>query len=201
MSIIFKTTSYFIPILLAFFLHQNQSIQPFIPQVIAFISLLIILSLIFSNRLILPLVFLILNLIVFSTGGINSFLFFLIYFLLFSLSLQNHPTTNLIYSLITIIFYSYSLNSLSSLIQLFSILLITPLTFLISQQQEQHEKTQANLSQDETDFLLWISLRLKSSLKQIISISDNPKIDKIVRNILKDSEKLEKTIDQNTDEN
>lgn len=201
MSNMIKIITFFIPFLFAFLLHQNQDITPFLPQIIALTSLIIILLLVFSHRLLLPLVVFILNLIVFSTGGISSSLFFLIYFLLFSLSFQNLPTTNLIYSLITIIFYSYSLSSLPSLIQLFSLLLITPLTYFISQQQQLQEKTENELTQDESDFLLWISLRLKNSLRDIISLSEDPKINKIAKNLLKDSEKLEKNIDQNSDEN
>lgn len=200
MSTIFKIVLYFVSILFAFLFSYYHSISLFIPQIIALTSILIILLLVFSHRLVLPLVIFILNLIVMSTGGTSSFLFFLIYFLLFSLSFQNRPSTNLIYSLITMIFYSYSLISLPSLIQLFSLLLITPLTYFISQQQQIQEKTAASLTQDETDFFLWISLRLKTSLKDIISISNNPKIDKIAKNLLKDSEKLEKSIDQNSDE-
>jgi len=200
MSTIFKITIYFVSVLLAFIIHQNQTISSFVPQLIALTSILILIFLIFYHRLVLSLVVFILNLIILSTGGISSFLFFLIYFLLFSLSFQNRPLINLIYSLITMLFYSYSLTSLPSVIQLFSLLLITPLTYFISQQQQIQEKTEASLTQDETDFFLWISLRLKTSLKEIISISDNPKIDKIAKNLLKDSEKLEKSIDQNSDE-
>lgn len=200
MSTTFKISLFFIPFLFAFLVHQSPVLLPFIPQIIALTSLIIIICLIFVHRLFLPIVIFILSLIVFSTGGINSFLFFLIYFLLFSLSFQNSPITNLIYSLITIIFFSYSIDSIPSLIQLFSLLLITPLTYFISQQQQIQEKTEATLSQDETDFLLWISLHLKSSLREILSLSDNPKIDKIAKNLIKDSEKLEKNIDQESDE-
>jgi hypothetical protein len=200
MSTTFKISLFFIPLLLSFLIHQSQILLPFIPQIIALTSLTIIICLVFVHRLFLPLVIFILTLIVFSTGGISSFLFFLIYFLLFSLSFQNNPITNLIYSLITIIFFSYSLNSIPSLIQLFSLLLITPLTYFISQQQQLQEKTEATLSQDETDFLLWISLHLKNSLKEIISLSDDSRINKIAKNLIKDSEKLEKNIDQESDE-
>jgi hypothetical protein len=200
MSTTLKIIIFLIPSSLAFLVHQSQSLLPIIPQIIAFTSLAIILLLIFTNRFFLPLVVFILNLIVFSTGGINSSLFFLIYFLLFSLAFQNRPFINLIFSLITIIFFSYSLNSLSSFIQLFSLLLITPLTYFISQQKQLQENTEAILSQDETDFLLWISLRLKTSLREILSLSDNSKINKITKSLLKDSEKLQKNIDHNSDE-
>ncbi len=201
MSTSLKTIYFFIPIFLAFIVHQNPLLTTFTPQIIALSALIIIFSLIFIHRFFIPLVVFILNLIVFSTGGISSFLFFLIYFLLFSLSFQNQPIINLIFSLITIIFYSYSLNSLPSLIQLSSLLLITPLTYFISQQQEQQQKTEASLTQDETDFLLWISLRLKTSLREIISITNNHRIRSISKKLLKDSEKLKKCIDNNSDEN
>lgn len=200
MSIALKTLSFFLPLLFAFLLHQQEGLTPFLPQIIALTSLIIILLLIFAKRFYIPLVIFILNLIVLSTGGISSFLFFLIYFLLFSLSFQNQPAVNLVYSLITIIFYSYSLSSPTSLIQLFSLLLITPLTYFISHEQESWQKTESVLAQDETDFLLWISLHLKSSLKEIISLSDNPKIDRIAKDLLKNSAKLSHSIDQNSDE-
>jgi len=200
MSTLIKVIKFLLPISLSFLIYQSQSLTLFLPQIIALTSLLIILFIIFAHRFFLPLVIFIINLIVLSTGGINSFLFFLIYFLLFSLSFQNPPSINLIYSLITIIFYSYTLNSTTSLISLFSLLLITPLTYLISRQQELQKNTENIITQDETDFLLWISLQLKSSLKEIISLSDNPKIDKIAKNLLKNSEKLEQSIDNNSDE-
>lgn len=200
MSTSLKIPLYFVSIFLAFVCQEINFLSPFVPQIIALVSIVIILSLFLTHQLHLSLVIFILNLIVLSTGGISSSLFFLIYFLLFSLSFQNSPSTNLIYSLITIIFYTYSLSSTSSLIQLFSILLITPLTYFISQQQQKQEKIEASLSQDETDFLMWISLRLKTSLKEILSISDNPKINKIIKKLLDDSSKLGRSIDQNSDE-
>lgn len=200
MSTALKILGFFLPLFFAFLINQRDSLIPFLPQIIAFTSIIIVLLLIFTHRFFIPLVTFILNLIVLSTGGISSFLFFLIYFLLFSLSFQNQPSINLIYSLITIIFYSYSLTSPTSLIQLFSLLLITPLTYYISRQQESSQKTESILSEDETDFLLWISLHLKSSLREIVSLSDNPKIDKIAKDLLKNADKLSRSIDQKSDE-
>jgi len=194
MSSIKNTLLFFIPILFAFFVAHITFLTPFIPQIIALTSLIVIF------RFSIPLLIFIINLIVLSTGAIASPLFFLIYFLLFTLSFQNSPLTNLSFSLITIIFFSYSLNSLSTIIELSSLLLITPLTWFISLNHQLQEKTAANLSQDETDFLFWISLQLKKSLKEIIYLSDNPKITKIAKNLIKNSEKLSHSIDQNSDE-
>lgn len=201
MSTILKTLTFFIPLLLAFLIQHSQPLSPYLPQIIAITSLSIILLLIFTHHFYLPPVIFIINLIVLSTDSLNSHLFFLIYFLLFSLSFQNTPPQNLIYSLLTTIFYSYSLDSPSSLIKLFSLLLITPLTYFIAQQQLLQKKTELILGQDETDFFLWISLQLKNSLREIISLSDNPKITKIAKNLLRNSDKLQKQIDESSDEN
>lgn len=200
MSTIFKTLSFFIPLLLAFLIGHSKYLLPYLPQIIALSSLVIILLLIFTRRFFLPPVVFIVNLIVLSTNALNSNLFFLIYFLLFSLSFQNTPPQNLIYSLLTTIFYSYNLDSLSSLIKLFSLLLIAPLTYFIAQQQLLQKRTEAIISQDETDFLFWISLHLKKSLREIISLSDNSQITKIAKNLLKNSDKLERHIDESSDE-
>lgn len=191
---------FLLPLSLAFFLSQISLFTPFIPQIIALLSLIIILYLLFANRLSLFTVIFTINLVVLSSGAINSSLLFLTYFLLFTLSFQYPPLVSLFFSLFTIITYLFSLDSFSSLIKLSSLLLITPLTYFISHQQEENQHIEKLLSQDETDFLLWISLQLKSSLNRILSLSDNPKIRKIVKDLLKDSQKLSRSIDQNSDE-
>jgi hypothetical protein len=155
---------------------------------------------IFYHRLSLPLIIFLLCLIVLSTGAATSPFFFLIYFLLFTLAFQNSPLINLEYSLFIIIIFSYSLDSLASVISLLSLLLITPLTWFISHQQEIVTQTEKILSQDETDFLFWISLRLKSSLREIISLSSNSKVNKIAKNLIKDSEKLSHSLNDNSNE-
>jgi len=200
MSPAIKSTLYFIPVFIAFLLTQSSFFIPFLVQIIALTAIIFILSLIFFHRFSIVLIIFLTNLIILSTGAISSPLFFLIYFLLFALSFQNHPLTNLSYSLITIIFFSYSLSSPTTIIQLLSLILITPLTWFISYSQDLSQKNESNLSQDETDFLLWISLHLKSSLREIIFLSDNSKITKIAKNLIKDSEKLGRNIDQNSDE-
>jgi hypothetical protein len=155
---------------------------------------------IFYHRLSLPLIIFLLSLVVLSTGAATSPLFFLIYFLLFTLAFQNSPLINLEYSLFVIVIFSYSLDSLTSVIGLLSLLLITPLTWFISHQQEIEAKTEKIISQDETDFLLWISLRLKTSLREIISLSSNSQVNKIAKNLIKDSEKLSHSLNDNSDE-
>jgi len=191
---------FLLPLSLAFFLSQISLFTPFLPQIIALLSLIIILFLLFARRLSLFTVILTVNLVVLSSGAINSSLLFLTYFLLFTLSFQYPPLVSLFFSLFTIITYLFSLDSFSSLVKLSSLLLITPLTYFISRQQEENQHIEKLLSQDETDFLLWISLQLKSSLNRILSLTDNPQIRKIVKDLLKNSQKLSRSIDQNSDE-
>lgn len=201
MSTIIRFSAFFLPLLAAFLFHLFPIFNPFIPQIIAFATIILILTLFFTKKLNLPLLVFIVNLIVFSTGAINSFLFFLIYFLLFSVSFTNSSTTNLLYSLITILFYSTSLDSYQSLIQLLSLVLITPISYLISLSQQEKKQAEVSLSRDQTDFMLWVSLHLKSSLRDIINISNQSEIRTIAKNLLKDSQYLEKTISDDSDEN
>ena len=202
MSTIVKFFAFFLPLLFSFLLHLFPVFNPFIPQIIALATIILILILYFTKKLTLPLLVFIVNLIVFSTGAINSFLFFLIYFLLFSIAFTNSTATNLLYSLITILFYSSGLNSYQSLIKLLSLVLITPISFLISLSQQEKRQAEASLSRDQTDFMLWLSLRLKNSLRDIINISNQGEVRTIAKNLLKDSHYLEKIISHDdSDEN
>lgn len=195
-----KSFIFLVPLFFSFIVNQSQIVKNYIPQIIAVTSILILLLLIFYHRLYPSFIIFLISIIILSTGAINSPFFFLNYFLLFTLAFQNTPLINLEYSLFIILIYSYSLNSLTSIISLLSLLLITPLTWLISKQQEVKNNNEKILSQDETDFLLWISLRLKKSLREIIDLSSNHQAKKIAKNLLKDSEKLSRSIDQNSDE-
>ena len=195
-----KSLLFLLPLLLSFLVNNSHSLNAFTPQFLAFFSIVTLLLIIFRRRLSLPLVIFLLSLIVLSTGAAASPLFFLIYFLLFTLAFQNSPLINLEYSLFIIIIFSYSLSSLASIISLLSLILITPLTWFISHQQEIETKTEKILSQDETDFLLWISLRLKKSLREIIYLSSEANVKKISKNLLRDSEKLSHSLDENSDE-
>lgn len=195
-----KSLSFLTPLLVSFIINQSPSINNYIPQIIAITSIIILLLLIFWHRIYSSSIIFLISIIILSTGTINSPFFFLNYFLLFTLAFQNSPLINLEYSLFIILIYSYNLNSLTSVISLLSLLLITPLTWLISKQQETKNRDEKILSQDETDFLLWISLRLKKSLREIIDLSSDHQTKKIAKNLLKDSEKLSRSIDQNSDE-
>jgi len=196
------------------FIFTNSSLAIYSPQLIALISIIFII-LLFQKKLSLHLISFIITLTVFFTGGLNSSFFFLIYFLLFTLAFQNPPSTTLSYSLVLILLLSQSLNSVQSLIPLSSLLLITPLSWFIGKQYLEKAKIENELSIDETNFLLWLSLKFKTGICQIVETSSEllstplepiqkEKIHYIkdsAKSLLNSSEKLEAEIDQQSDEN
>lgn len=193
------------------------SISPFtdfLPQIIAFLAIVFILLIKQKNNL-LYLIALIVNLIVFTTHGLSSPLFFLVYFLLFALAFKYPPRLTLAYSLVLIILLAQSLNSLISLIPLFSLALISPIAWFIGLQHQENEQLHSDLSIDETDIFLWFSLKFKNSLNQILDstslLLSNPrlsptqkeelqKIKKSSRSLLQSAVKLTQKIDSQTDE-
>lgn len=195
------------------FLFTNSDLAIYTPQFIALVSIIFII-LLFSKKLSLHLISFIITLTVFFTGGLNSSFFFLVYFLLFTLAFQNPPSTTLSYSLILILLLSQSLNSVQSLIPLSSLLLITPLSWFIGKQYLDKIKTEAEISIDETNFLMWLSLKFKTGICQIIETSSellstplqpNQKeklhyIKDSAKSLLNSSEKLKTEIDQQSDE-
>lgn len=195
------------------FIFTNSDLAIYTPQLIALISIIFII-LLFQKKLSLHLISFIITLIVFFTGGLNSSFFFLIYFLLFTLAFQNPPSTTLSYSLVLILLLSQSLNSVQSLIPLSSLLLITPLSWFIGKQYLEKVKIESELSVDETNFLMWLSLKFKTGICQIIETSSEllstplqpiqkEKIRYIkdsAKSLLNSSEKLKTEIDQQSDE-
>jgi signal transduction histidine kinase len=186
----------------------------FTPQLIALISIVIIFLYIFKKTFSLHLIALLINVIIFSTGGLNSPFFFLIYFFLFFIAFQNPSSSTLTYSLFLVLILSQSLNSFVSVITLSSLLLITPLAWFMGRQFSEKIKNEEIISFDETNILLWHTLKLKTSLCQIIDLVSEllstplspvqkEKIHKIkdsTKNLLNSSQKLTREIDQKSDE-
>jgi len=188
------------------------SISPYTyltPQLIAFLAILVLGFSLYKKTLYLNLISLIVNLIVFTTGGLNSSAFFLIYFLLFISAFRLSPSLTLAYSLIIIIFLSQSLNSISSLIPLLSLLLIDPLAWFISREYLEKKNLDRQLSEEETNILLWHSLKFKGFIKSTVDTitslttdtslapSQKQKLIKIkndLNNISNSSQKLSKGI-------
>jgi hypothetical protein len=196
------------------YLLSLSSFSNFIPQIIA-LSAIVFISLSFLKKyLSLHLIAFIISLIVFNSGSLNSDFFFLIYFLLFTISFQNPPTTTLSYSLGLILLLSQSLDSLNSLIPLSSLLFITPLSWFIGKQFLDKNKVETDISISETNILLWLSLKFKTGICQIIdncseilstplqpSQKDQIKyIKDSAKSLLNSSEKLKNEVDQQSDD-
>lgn len=196
------------------YLFSISSFTYFVPQLIALISIIILILYLFKKILSVHLIALLISIIVFATNGLNSPFFFLIYFLLFVIAFQNPPSTTLSYSLFLVLILSQSLNSLVSVISLSSLLLITPLAWFIGRQFLEKIKNDQIIAEDETDILLWHSLKLKTGLCQIIDSSSEllsgtlvpsqkEKIHHIkdsAKSLLNSSEKLTQQIDQESDD-
>ena len=196
------------------FLFANSNYAYYSPQIIALTSIIIIVLYFFKKILSLHLLALLINLIIFATNGLSSPFFFLIYFLLFFIAFQNPATTTLSYSLFLVLTLSNTLNSPLSAITLCSLLLVTPLAWFIGRSYLEKIKNEQLISLDETDILLWHSLKLKTGLCQIIDdcsqllsqpLSPSQKnqvhhIKDSAKNLLSSSQKLTQEIDQSSDE-
>ena len=203
--LVFTLTAYLISV---------STVSGFIPQIIALISLIFIFLSLFKKYFSLHLIAFIIGLIVFYTDGLNSPFFFLVYFLLFTVAFQNPPSVTLNLSLGLILLLSQSLNSLQSLIPLGSLLLITPLSWFIGKQYLDKNKVETDFSVSETNVLMWLSLKFKTGICQIIDNcsellsaplqpSQKDKIKYIkdsAKSLLNSSEKLKDEVDQQSDD-
>ncbi len=167
---------------------------------------------------------------VFNTGGPQSPFFFLVYFLLFGYSFLLRPEAALAFGFILIIFLSPQINSWADLLETFSLLLVAPLALFFGQQylktlsdqkrirlfQQQWLKDEKALESEEKAVLLWLSLNFRRTLAEIQEITAEllsqldqltprqksllKKVRRKVKKLLKEGEKLEKRIDQISDE-
>lgn len=204
----------FVLVTLTSFLIASSSISLYIPQIIALISIIFLFLSLFKKVFSLHLITFIISLIIFDSQGLNSPFFFLIYFLLFTIAFQNPPTTTLSYSLTLIILLSQSLDSPESLLPLISLLFVTPLAWFIGKQYLDKTKTDLDFEISETNILLWLSLKFKTGICQIIDNcsellstpllpSQKEKLKYIkdsAKSLLNSSEKLKKEIDDQTDD-
>ena len=206
----------FVLVTLTSFIITSSSVSVYIPQIIALISIVFILLSLFKKTISLHLIAFIICLIVFDSHGLNSPFFFLIYFLLFTIAFQNPPTTTLSYSLTLILLLSHqSLDSTQSLIPLTSLLFITPLAWFIGKQYLEKTKTDSDIEISETNILMWLSLKFKTGICQIIDNcaellstplqpSQKEKLKYIkdsAKSLLNSSEKLKEEVDKQSDEN
>jgi len=124
-----------------------------------------------------------------STGGLGSSLFFLVYFLLFAISLLFDPPTTLTLTLTLTLFFANTLTSTHAALQLFSLLLFTPMAIYFGKQylklletrqlikiikkekkllKKEGQVLESAVENEETDSLLWLSLNFKNEMLKII---------------------------------
>ena len=204
----------FIFVTLISFLITTSPLNLYTPQIIAFISIAFIFLSLFKKTISLHLIAFIICLIVFDSKGLNSPFFFLTYFLLFTIAFQNPPTTTLSYSLALILLLSQSLDSIQSLIPLASLLFITPLAWFIGKQYLDKTKTDSDIEISETNILMWLTLKFKTGICQIIDNcaellstplqpSQKEKLKYIkdsAKSLLNSSEKLKDEVDKQSDD-
>jgi len=172
-------------------------------------------------------------LLVISTGGLNSPLFFLLYFLMFGLALLFEPLITFSLAITMVLFFLFTPTEkepFKEILQLFSLVLITPVAMFFGKQylkvlkdeekikilQEEEEIMEEEIKKEETDILLWASLELKKGLTEILDqtghlLSDIGhltirqkdrllKISELSKRLLKGSQRLKEEIDKITDE-
>lgn len=118
-------------------------------------------------------------LLIFSSGGINSPIFFILDFLLFAIALLIAPYQAAVASIILIsifLFQNYASLNTPIIINLLSLVLITPLAVAFSKSYLQNLQAQGKIlllkeaiRDEETDSLLWISTTAKPSLATVLN--------------------------------
>lgn len=148
-----------------------------------------------SSRLLESMVFsLVVLLVINSTGGTASPFFFLIYFLLFSLALLLEPVIAITTTLSLIIFYLISLpvgQDIKNLLPVFSLAFITPFAMFLGEEYRKNIKLQKNLSSNEEQTFLFLSLILKNHLKSVKHAVDNFMGDQELHKIKDHTKKME----------
>lgn len=121
----------------------------------------------------------IVQLLVLSTGGTRSSFFFLYYFLIFAFAIIYESRQAFVVSLVTIALYLFNPSHIfdtTSIISLFSLVLISPLAHLLSISMIQNLQAagkikvlEDNIQKEEIDSLLWLSTEAKPTLNSVIS--------------------------------
>lgn len=219
-------------VLLTFLWTKNPSFSPYTLQLIALLIIFYFLNKRLSkvafeaslgiDGLILALVTL---LLVTASGGLTSPLFFLIYILLFGLAFLFAPLVIAFFTIFLVLLFSSQIKDLSSLLQVIGLLLMTPLALFFGRQylkvlEEEHKikiltqqkkALSQEVSQQEEDALLWLSLPFREHVVKILDGSSQmlsdlsrlsptqketlTKIHHHAKRLLKLGKKLEKKIE------
>jgi len=231
---------FFTAVLFTYIWTQNSTLNPYTLQIIA--ALVIFFSLaswwqkkkqkklnttVYFNIFIFSLVTL---LLIFSTGTLSSPFFFLTYFLLFLTSLLISPQAGLIFSsVLLLVFLLTQPMDIREFVTAVSLLIIAPLAYLMGKLylqvlkdknqlktlKQTNQKQSHNISSEETNSLLFLSLNLEENLLSIIEslqyslsqpqIKGQPRIKlekahQKAKNLLEEGRFLKEKIDQQTDE-
>jgi len=230
-----------ITVILAFFWTNNPQLSYYNLQLIAVFIVFFFINQVITrhhphkiNRTIDAAIFtMVILLLVISTGGLNSPLFFLLYFLMFGLALLFEPLITFSLAITMALFFLFTPNEkepFKEILQLFSLILITPVAMFFGKQylkvlkdeekikilQEEGEIMEEEIEKEETDILLWASLELKKGLTEILDqtgylLSDIGhltikqkerllKISELSKRLLRGSQRLKEEIDKTTDE-
>ncbi len=137
-----------------------------------------------------------------TTGGVDSPFFFLVYFLLFSLALLLEPVISLTTSLTLVVFYLFSLPqnpAFKQLLPIFSLAFITPFALYLGKEYLEIKMLKRQKAMEEENFLLFLSLVIKSHIKKIKEYLENfqskdlPKIKKQIKELEKLIDRYEKS--------
>jgi hypothetical protein len=207
-----------IAVFLTFFWTNSPSLSGYTVQLAALFILLYFLNQFFSKKQKTPLklkkiidglIFtIVVLLLVGSTGSLSSPLFFLVYFLMFGLALLLGPTATFSLGLAIILLFSLTSQKtepLPEMIQLLSLLLVTPLASFFSSQylksleaenkitilKKEADVLENQIQDQETDILLWASLELKQNLIVVLNEA-NDLLSDISHLTFKQKEKLGK---------
>lgn len=199
-------------ILLTFIWTNSPSLNAYTLQLIALLIILYFLNRSLTKKrfdlaigfdgLILALVTL---LLVSQTGGLESPLFFLLYILLFGLALLFDPIITLIFAIALALLFWNQVRTLNALLEMIGLLLITPVALFFGRQYlkvleeeekikilaKQQKKLASEVSQQEKDTLLWLSLTFREHVSQILDTSSNMLAD-VGRLTLSQKESLQK---------
>lgn len=181
-------------VLLTFIWTNSPSLNTYTLQLIALLIILYFLNRSLTKKrfdlaigfdgLILALVTL---LLVSQTGGLESPLFFLLYILLFGLALLFDPIITLIFAIALALLFWNQVKTLNALLEMIGLLLITPVALFFGRQYlkvleeeekikilaKQQKKLAGEVSQQEKDTLLWLSLTFREHVSQILDTSSN----------------------------
>ena len=230
-----------IAVALAFFWTSNPQFSYYNLQLMAVFILFFFLNQIISrhrrqkiNLTIDAVIFtVIILLLVISTGGLSSPLFFLIYFLMFGLALFFEPLISVSLAIIIALFFLFTPTEkapLNELLQLFSLILITPIALFFGKQylkvlqdeekikilEEEEKIVEEQINKEETDILLFTCLELKKGLTEILDQTSHLladvshltynqkerllKIRERASQLLQSGKKLKEEVDKTTDE-